>query len=147
VSDQGEESDDLDDEDMDIQDSSPSSPVSGSSAKEPSPMLDPTYWIREEVCCGTVFRGRCGEVVVDPSFLKPCRGRATFKYPSRPESPVVPAAVTKTALGKDVDSSSDSGYDDYSSKDAKAAAEEAAPAASSTAPESPDVVIAAAASD
>jgi Protein Family FAM60A len=119
----------LDDDDMDIQDSSPSSPVSGSSAKEPSTMLDPTYWTPEEVCCGTVFRGRCGEVVVDHRFYKPCHGRSTFKYPSRPESPVVPAAV-KTVLGKDVDSSSDSGYDDYSSKDAKAAVEEEAPASS-----------------
>lgn len=123
---------------MDIQDSSPSSPVpSASSSKEPSTMLDPTYWTPEEVCCGTVFRGRCGEVVVDHRFYKPCHGRSTFKYPSRPESPAVPAAV-KTVLGKDVDSSSDSGYDDYSSKDAKVAQEVAPAAPSKVAAAAPD---------
>ncbi|XP_060570656.1 SIN3-HDAC complex-associated factor-like [Ruditapes philippinarum] len=37
-----------------------------------SPFLDLTYWKMTQVCCGTIFKGMNGEVLVDPTLLKPC---------------------------------------------------------------------------
>ncbi|XP_046390995.1 myb-like protein V [Ischnura elegans] len=39
-----------------------------------SSFLDMTFWKREEVCCGIIFKGPNQEVIVDPRFLKPCIG-------------------------------------------------------------------------
>ncbi|XP_071446038.1 formin-E-like [Hetaerina americana] len=39
-----------------------------------SSFLDMTFWKREEVCCGIIFKGPNEEVIVDPRFLKPCIG-------------------------------------------------------------------------
>ncbi|KAK7793843.1 hypothetical protein R5R35_014128 [Gryllus longicercus] len=39
-----------------------------------SSFLDMSYWKREKVCCGTIFKGPYGVVIVDPRFLKPCQG-------------------------------------------------------------------------
>ncbi|EDO35710.1 predicted protein, partial [Nematostella vectensis] len=35
------------------------------------PYIDLSLWRREEICCGTIFRGPHGEVLVDPKLLKP----------------------------------------------------------------------------
>ena len=35
------------------------------------PYIDLSGWRREEVCCGTIFKGPNGEVLVDPKLLKP----------------------------------------------------------------------------
>lgn len=37
-----------------------------------SPFLDLTYWKMTQVCCGTIFKGMHGEVLVDPQLFKPC---------------------------------------------------------------------------
>ncbi|XP_044754502.1 SIN3-HDAC complex-associated factor-like [Coccinella septempunctata] len=34
--------------------------------------IDFHYWTREVICCGTIYRGRCGETLSDPRFLRPC---------------------------------------------------------------------------
>ncbi|XP_059905550.1 SIN3-HDAC complex-associated factor-like [Gadus macrocephalus] len=34
--------------------------------------LDLTYWKRRRVCCGIVYAGRYGEVIIDPQLFKPC---------------------------------------------------------------------------
>ncbi|KAL4622863.1 protein FAM60A-like [Arapaima gigas] len=34
--------------------------------------LDLTYWKRQKVCCGIVYKGRYGEVMIDPRLFKPC---------------------------------------------------------------------------
>ncbi|XP_048825359.1 SIN3-HDAC complex-associated factor-like isoform X1 [Brienomyrus brachyistius] len=34
--------------------------------------LDLSYWKRQKVCCGIVYKGRFGEVIIDPRFFKPC---------------------------------------------------------------------------
>uniref|UniRef100_UPI00358F6AB8 SIN3-HDAC complex-associated factor n=1 Tax=Myxine glutinosa TaxID=7769 RepID=UPI00358F6AB8 len=45
----------------------------GGGTREPSmSFLDPTYWKRKEVCCGIVYKGRYGEVVINPRLFKPC---------------------------------------------------------------------------
>lgn len=46
--------------------------------KEPQPsatlsFLDLTYWKRTETCCGIIFKGINGEVLIDPSLMHPCR--------------------------------------------------------------------------
>ncbi|KAJ8954940.1 hypothetical protein NQ318_000370 [Aromia moschata] len=40
-----------------------------------SDFVDLDYWRKETICCGTIFRGIYDEVIVDPSFLRPCRDR------------------------------------------------------------------------
>lgn len=35
------------------------------------PYINLSGWRREEVCCGTIFKGPNGEVLVDPKLLKP----------------------------------------------------------------------------
>lgn len=35
------------------------------------PFIDLSGWRTEEVCCGTIFKGPNGEVLVDPKLLKP----------------------------------------------------------------------------
>ncbi|XP_071942643.1 SIN3-HDAC complex-associated factor-like [Antedon mediterranea] len=35
--------------------------------------LDINCWRMEKICCGTIFKGPRGEVLVDPHLLKPCR--------------------------------------------------------------------------
>lgn len=42
-----------------------------SSASNKLPFIDLSMWRREEICCGTIFRGPCGEVLVDPKLLNP----------------------------------------------------------------------------
>ncbi|KAL4613511.1 protein FAM60A-like isoform X1 [Arapaima gigas] len=34
--------------------------------------LDLSYWKRQKVCCGIVYKGRFGEVIIDPRLFKPC---------------------------------------------------------------------------
>ncbi|KAG9331814.1 hypothetical protein JZ751_016968 [Albula glossodonta] len=36
--------------------------------------LDLSYWKRQKVCCGIVYKGRFGEVIIDPRLFKPCCG-------------------------------------------------------------------------
>lgn len=40
-----------------------------SSANNKLPFIDLSTWRREEICCGTIFRGPYGEVLVDPKLL------------------------------------------------------------------------------
>ncbi|KAM8740858.1 SIN3-HDAC complex-associated factor-like isoform 1-T2 [Acanthopagrus schlegelii] len=34
--------------------------------------LDLTYWKKQKVCCGIVYKGRYGEIIIDPNLYKPC---------------------------------------------------------------------------
>ncbi|XP_033101959.1 SIN3-HDAC complex-associated factor-like [Anneissia japonica] len=51
-------------------------------------ILDINCWRMEKICCGTIFKGPRGEVLVDPHLLKPCRC-AIYK-------PTYSTAVTRT---------------------------------------------------
>jgi len=46
-------------------------PSLNSSANNKLPFIDLSTWRREEICCGTIFRGPYGEVLVDPKLLNP----------------------------------------------------------------------------
>ncbi|XP_061899104.1 LOW QUALITY PROTEIN: SIN3-HDAC complex-associated factor-like [Entelurus aequoreus] len=35
--------------------------------------LDLTYWRRQRVCCGIIYKGRFGEVLIHPHLFKPCK--------------------------------------------------------------------------
>ncbi|XP_040570426.1 SIN3-HDAC complex-associated factor [Lepeophtheirus salmonis] len=48
------------------------SPDLGKDSPSVSDFLDMSIWKRQSVCCGTIFRGPYGEVVIDPRFLNPC---------------------------------------------------------------------------
>ncbi|XP_075965886.1 SIN3-HDAC complex associated factor, like isoform X3 [Anarhichas minor] len=47
-----------------------------SKQRRPTPtifsFLDRSYWKRQKVCCGIVYKGRFGEVIIDPRLFKPC---------------------------------------------------------------------------
>ncbi|KAJ3612128.1 hypothetical protein NHX12_020405 [Muraenolepis orangiensis] len=45
---------------------------SGPAHSPPFTFLDLTYWKRQRVCCGIVYAGRYGEVLIDPHLYKPC---------------------------------------------------------------------------
>lgn len=73
---------------------------------------------RKKVCCGTIFTGPHGMVMVDPRLLKPCQG-CRESNPPRPASlsPAQNLEFKSRQTKKDKsysDSSSDSGYDDSS---------------------------------
>ncbi|XP_072259191.1 SIN3-HDAC complex-associated factor [Pyxicephalus adspersus] len=34
--------------------------------------LDPAYWKRQKVCCGIIYKGRFGEILIDAQHFKPC---------------------------------------------------------------------------
>ncbi|XP_043256762.1 uncharacterized protein LOC122399831 isoform X1 [Colletes gigas] len=107
--------------------------------------IDLTYFKREIICCGTIFKGPYGEVIVDPSLIKPCIGciarqqrqqqtnvlSCSPAHSSASASPVHSSASaspahsvesgTETAVSKQTsktfsDSSSDSGYDESSNQ-------------------------------
>ncbi|KAI4492207.1 hypothetical protein M0802_009897 [Mischocyttarus mexicanus] len=108
--------------------------------------IDLTYFKREVICCGTIFKGLYGEVIIDPSLIKPCSGclakrreqqqsnvlRNSPAHSSASTSPAHSSAsaspthsvesgldstVTKQT-SKYSDSSSDSGYDESSNQGA-----------------------------
>ncbi|KAM7406093.1 hypothetical protein PAMP_000495 [Pampus punctatissimus] len=37
-----------------------------------SPAQSPSYSNQQKVCCGIVYKGRFGEVIIDPRLFKPC---------------------------------------------------------------------------
>jgi len=50
-----------------------------------SPFLDMSFWKREKICCGTIFRAPNGEVAVDVRYISPCEPcrssqNPVFKY-------------------------------------------------------------------
>lgn len=98
-----------------------------------SSFLDMSFWKREKVCCGTIFKGPYGAVIVDPRFLKPCRGcknqqqeKATVTSAGQGPGTGDGAAggredsssgMKGSKLAKSYsDSSSDSGYDESSNQ-------------------------------
>ncbi|XP_069756491.1 SIN3-HDAC complex associated factor, like [Narcine bancroftii] len=45
---------------------------SGLSMEPVFSFLDLTYWKRQKICCGIIYKGRFGEVLIDPRLFKPC---------------------------------------------------------------------------
>lgn len=71
---------------------------------------------REKICCGVIFKGSNGELLLDPRFLKPCTARLQVcKLRSTEIKGSTEASETATSKGFS-DSSSDSGYDESSNQ-------------------------------
>ncbi|KAK6169486.1 hypothetical protein SNE40_020530 [Patella caerulea] len=49
-----------------------SRPRKRSGSQYVSSFLDLTYWKKTQVCCGIIFKGLNGEVLLDPKLLRPC---------------------------------------------------------------------------
>ncbi|XP_057652796.1 SIN3-HDAC complex-associated factor isoform X2 [Diorhabda carinulata] len=80
-----------------------------------SGFIDQHYWIKEEICCGVIFRGRYNEIMVDPAYLKPCLSRLNrCKLGSSNNKPENEQCDTTTSTKAFSDNSSDSGYDESS---------------------------------
>ncbi|KAM8883408.1 SIN3-HDAC complex-associated factor-like [Synchiropus picturatus] len=54
--------------------------LGSSSSSSAFSFLDLTYWKRQKVCCGVIYKGRFGEVIIHPHLFKPCCQR-------KPQSP------------------------------------------------------------
>lgn len=59
-----------------------------------SSFLDMSFWRKEKVCCGIIFKGPHGEVLIYPKLLRPCRCRRL-----RLNAAKTPAEVTNVAEG------------------------------------------------
>ncbi|XP_024947552.1 uncharacterized protein LOC107274524 isoform X2 [Cephus cinctus] len=111
-----------------------------------SSFIDLSYFKRETICCGIIFKGHYGEVVIDPTLIKPCIGclkrrrerqqqasalGSSPSHSSASASPVHSSAsaspahsvestaeptVPKPTSKTFSDSSSDSGYDESSNQ-------------------------------
>uniref|UniRef100_A0A6I8NTB9 SIN3-HDAC complex associated factor n=1 Tax=Ornithorhynchus anatinus TaxID=9258 RepID=A0A6I8NTB9_ORNAN len=49
--------------------------------------LDLTYWKRQKVCCGIIYKGRFGEVLIDTHLFKPCCSKKAAAEKPEEESP------------------------------------------------------------
>lgn len=67
------------------------------SGDQVSSFLDMTFWRREKICCGIIFKGPNNEVVISPKLLKPCSCR-------RSSSTGLPTPKTPTGSTSDVSS-------------------------------------------
>ncbi|XP_071791912.1 SIN3-HDAC complex-associated factor-like [Asterias amurensis] len=47
-------------------------------------ILDTTYWKMEQICCGTIFKGGRGEVLIEPTLFKPCTACSGSSSPPSP---------------------------------------------------------------
>lgn len=75
---------------------------------------------REVVCCGTIYKGPNGEVLIDPRFLKPCKARLAAYKPTSEAGRDEKSLSSDTSNKSDSsDSSSDSGYDESSNPGAE----------------------------
>ncbi|EGI58586.1 PREDICTED: protein FAM60A [Acromyrmex echinatior] len=101
---------------------------------EDNDFLDLSYYKREIICCGSIFRGANGEIIMYPSSLKPCVNLARRQllssltvasptHSSASTSPIhsveLPSSSSETSSKQtktDSDSSSDSGYDESSNQ-------------------------------
>ncbi|XP_029455867.1 SIN3-HDAC complex-associated factor isoform X1 [Rhinatrema bivittatum] len=56
--------------------------------------LDLTYWKRQKVCCGIIYKGRFGEVLIDTHLFKPCcsNKKAAEEKAETPETDSVPVS-------------------------------------------------------
>ena len=70
----------------------------------------PYFDYREEVCCGTIFRGPHGEVAIDPRFLKPCYACKSLKEPLSP----LPSTENNSKGATDVEDSMETESDSAS---------------------------------
>ncbi|KAG8438668.1 hypothetical protein GDO86_005019 [Hymenochirus boettgeri] len=56
---------------------------SAPSRKSGFSFLDPTYWKRQKVCCGIIYEGRYGEILIDAQLFKPCcRNKEPESHPT-----------------------------------------------------------------
>jgi len=83
-----------------------------------SDFIDTNYWRKTKICCGYIFEGANGDILVDKQLFTPCKARqcmmtASADVSKSPET-TSPSASPPSATKSDIDSSSDSGYDESS---------------------------------
>lgn len=61
-----------------------------------SSFLDLTYWKKTEICCGIIFKGANGEVMVDTSLLRPCACRTKHNQQQK-QSQTTATSTTTTS--------------------------------------------------
>lgn len=74
----------------------------GSSRSPVFSFLDLTYWKRQRVCCGIIYKGRFGEVLIDPHLFKPCCRKKQRQQQQRQEEEEEDEEEEEEELGADV---------------------------------------------
>ncbi|XP_072017766.1 SIN3-HDAC complex-associated factor-like [Amphiura filiformis] len=95
-----------------VKDGSVESPRRSSTARFNFPpslraILDLSYWIPEQTCCGTIFKGQRGEVLVDPKLMKPC-WCSSNTTPQNPYANPIPPPTSTTERAHKRDTRQDS---------------------------------------
>ncbi|ELK27182.1 Protein FAM60A [Myotis davidii] len=69
--------------------------ASGSSRTPVFSFLDLTYWKRQKICCGIIYKGRFGEVLIDTHLFKPCcsNKKAAAEKPEEPSPEPLPIST------------------------------------------------------
>jgi len=71
-----------------------------------SDFFDSSYWKQELICCGVIFRGGLGEVMVDPRLYKRCplttHGRVKAEPPPLTVESLIESELKKFAENKSV---------------------------------------------
>ena len=80
------------------------------STDQVSSFLDMTFWRREKICCGVIFKGPNNEVVISPKLLKPCscRRSATARPPKTGSTSDVSSTFSPSRLEEDNESNASS---------------------------------------
>lgn len=73
------------------------------------------------MCCGRIYKGPNGEVLIDPRLLKPCKARLAVLCKTLPVAEKAQSSDVNSTKSTDSssDSSSDSGYDESSNPGAE----------------------------
>jgi hypothetical protein len=81
-----------------------------------SSFLDLTYWKKTEICCGIIFKGVNGEVLVDMKLLRPCRScKPSPSSASSSSGELTPTHQTNNLLALSAAASSQDSQDQVSS--------------------------------
>ncbi|XP_066114143.1 SIN3-HDAC complex-associated factor isoform X2 [Saccopteryx bilineata] len=69
--------------------------ASGSNRTPVFSFLDLTYWKRQKICCGIIYKGRFGEVLIDTHLFKPCcsNKKAAAEKPAEPGPEPLPIST------------------------------------------------------
>ncbi|XP_014218831.1 SIN3-HDAC complex-associated factor [Copidosoma floridanum] len=86
-----------------------------------SDFIDTTYFTRKKICCGVIYVGRCGEVMIEASLFKPCLSCLARRQQQHQQQLLERAALATSTAGSSPDHSSASASPCHSSASASPA--------------------------
>jgi len=88
----------------------PQVPTTQESSSEIPGFIDVFYWKRQTICCGVIYEGQCGEIMIDSRFYKKCQHHSQSSASSQTvnviDSPKSMAIIEEEEI-KSIDEDSD----------------------------------------